>query len=81
MDRERLKTFSEELRETRLLARAAEKHAGAAARQAEAAMIEAKAAGDHARASWEVVITRNQVREEIAYLMLPWWKKLFGATS
>jgi hypothetical protein len=48
------------------MADAASKQAGAAMRKADAA--------------WElVVITRNQVKEELAYMRLPWWKKTFGA--
>ena len=40
----------------------------------------AEAAMKKAEASWElVVITRNQVQEEIAYLKKPIWKKWFGA--
>jgi uncharacterized membrane protein YqiK len=89
MDSDLLKILSEELRETRALARAAEKHADAAMLEAKAAMQEAKASEQQAvaavkkaDASWElVIITRNQVKEELAYLRLPWWKKLFGKTA
>lgn len=40
---------------------------------------EARNAAKKADAAWElVVMTRNEVNENIAYLRLPWWKKLFG---
>jgi hypothetical protein len=41
---------------------------------------QAEAAKKQAEASWElVVITRNQVTEEIAYLKKPFWKKIMGS--
>jgi hypothetical protein len=67
------KILSEELRETRRLANAAEKTAVAAEATAREAMGKADAA-------WEMVmITRNQVKEELDYLKKPLWKKWFGA--
>ena len=71
MDNELIRIFSEELRETKKLVAETKRMADAAAKQADAAMSKADAA-------WElVVITRNQVNEEIAHLKLPWWKKVF----
>jgi hypothetical protein len=47
--------------------------------EAKASERQALAAMKKADASWElVIITRNQVKEELAYLRLPWWKKLLG---
>jgi hypothetical protein len=67
------KILSEELRETRRLANAAEKTAMATEATAREAMGKADAA-------WEMVmITRNQVKEELDYLKKPLWKKWFGA--
>ncbi len=72
MDNELIKIFSEELRETKKLVAETMRMADAATKQADAAMSKADAA-------WElVVITRNQVQEEISHLKLPWWKKVFG---
>ena len=73
--------------ETRRMADAAweevatsKKQADAATKHADAAMRKADAAMGKADAAWElVVITRNQVKEELAYMRLPWWKKMFGA--
>lgn len=72
MDNELIRIFSEELRETKKLVLETRRLADAATKQADAAVQKADAA-------WElVVITRNQVREELAYMRLPWWKKIFG---
>ncbi|MEX2592995.1 MAG: hypothetical protein WD426_09470 [Anditalea sp.] len=72
MDNELIRIFSEELRETKKLVVETSRMADAATKGADAAMKKADAA-------WElVIITRNQVQEEIAYLKLPWWKKVFG---
>lgn len=72
MDNDLLKILSEELRETKRLAIAAEKTASSAEETAKAAMKKADAA-------WElVIITRNQATEELAYLRKPLWKKWFG---
>jgi hypothetical protein len=49
--------------------------ADAVSKQADAAVRKADAAGE------VVVITRNQVKEELAYMKLPWWKKIFGMGS
>lgn len=71
MDNELIRIFSEELRETKKLV-------VETSRMADAAMKEADAAMKKADAAWElVIITRNQVKEEIAYLKLPLWKKIF----
>ena len=73
MDNELIRIFSEELRETKKLVAETRRMADATSRQADAAVQKADAA-------WElVVITRNQVKEELAYMRLPWWKKMFGA--
>jgi hypothetical protein len=54
------------------------KEADAATKKADAAMKKADAAMLKAESAWElVIITRNQVKEEIAYLKLPLWKKFF----
>ena len=72
MDNELIRIFSEELRETKKMVAETRRMADAATKQAEAAMSKADAA-------WKlVVITRNQVKEEIAHLKLPWWKKVLG---
>jgi hypothetical protein len=75
MDSEILRILSEELRETKNLV--------AEARVlSEQAKIEAAAAVKKADAAWElVIITRNQVLEELRYMKLPLWRKLIGATS
>ena len=71
MDSEIIKILSEEVRETRNLVIETRAMAVAAQREADAAM-------KRADASWElVIITRNQVQEELAYLKLPWWRKVF----
>jgi hypothetical protein len=73
-DNELIRIFSEELRETRNLASAAQQHA-------DASMIEARACWAQVDQLRElVIITRNQVTEEIAYMKLPWWKKMVGAS-
>ena len=78
MDNELIRIFSEELRETKKLVAETKRMADAAAKQADAATKQADAAMSKADAAWElVVITRNQVNEEIAHLKLPWWKKVF----
>ena len=75
MANELIKIFSEELRETKKLVAETRRMADAASKQADAAVQKADAA-------WElVVITRNQVKEELAYMKLPWWKKIFGTGS
>ncbi len=67
-----IEVISEDIRETKRLANAAEKTADAAVKMAEAAMKRADAA-------WELVmITRNQAQEEMAYLRRPFWKRWFG---
>ena len=82
MDNELIRIFSEELRETKKMVAETRRMADAAVRQADAATRNAEAAMSKADAAWElVVITRNQVREEIAHLKLPWWKKVFGTMS
>jgi hypothetical protein len=75
MDSELLKIFSEELRETKNLALAAQKHADAAMEQAKASWAQV----DQVREL--VIIIRNQIQEELAYMKLPWWKKLLGSTQ
>ena len=65
MDNELIRIFSEELRETKKLVAETRRLAGAASKQADAAVRKANAA-------WElVVITRNQVQEELTYMKLP----------
>lgn len=82
MDNELIRIFSEELRETKKLVAETRRMADAAMKQAEASTKQADAAMSKADAAWElVVITRNQVKEEIAYLKLPWWKKIFGTRA
>lgn len=86
MDNELIKIFSEGLRETkklvvetRRMADAMWEEVATSKKQADAAMKEAGAAMRKADAAWElVVMTRNQIKEEIAYMKLPWWKKIFG---
>lgn len=65
MDNELIRIFSEELRDTKKLVAETRRLAGAASKQADAAVRKANAA-------WElVVITRNQVQEELTYMKLP----------
>lgn len=65
MDNELIRIFSEELRETKKLVAESRRMADAASKQADAAVRKANAA-------WElVVITRNQVQEELTYMKLP----------
>ena len=72
MDNERIRIFSEGLRKTKKMVVETRRMADAASQQADAA-------GQKADAAWElVVITRHQVKEELAYMKLPWWKKIFG---
>ena len=86
MDNELIRIFSEELRETkkmvvetRRMADAAWEEVATSKKQVDAATKQADAAMRKADAAWElVVITRNQVKEELAYMKLPWWKKIFG---
>jgi len=67
-----IELFSEEARQTKKLANAAEKTALAAEKTADAAMKRADAA-------WEIVmITRNQTQDTLDRLNRPWWKKLLG---
>ena len=75
MGAELLKIFSEELRETKNLVLETR-------RMADAAWEEAKQSKKQSDATWELVImTRNQIQEELKYLKLPWWKKLVGANG
>jgi len=65
VDNELIRIFSEELRETKKLVAESRRMADAASKQADAAVRKANAA-------WElVVITRNQVQEELTYMKLP----------
>ena len=44
-----------------------------------AAQQTAEAAVRKADAAWELVImTRNQIQEDLRYMRLPWWKKLIS---
>ncbi len=72
MDNELLKILSDELRETRNLVMETRRVADAAEKKTDACWAQV----DQLREL--VIITRNQVNEELAYLKLPWWKKLFG---
>ena len=82
MDNDLIRIFSEELRETKKMVAETRRMADSAERRADAAMKQADAAMSKADAAWElVVITRNQVKEEIAHLKLPWWKKIFGTEN
>ena len=79
MNNDLIRIFSEELRETKKLVLETRRLADAAVIKADAATKQADAAVQKADAAWElVVITRNQVQEELAYMKLPWWKKIFG---
>jgi hypothetical protein len=72
MDNDLLKILSEELMETKKLVIEARRIADAAEATARESMGKADAA-------WEMVmITRNQVQVELAYLKKPLWKKWFG---
>ena len=65
MDIELLKILSDELRETRLMVIETRRTADAAQRRADA--------------SWEfVIMTKNQLEEQLRILKLPWWRKLMG---
>jgi predicted nucleic acid-binding Zn-ribbon protein len=82
MDSELLKILSEEIRETRNLTIETRKQVEETKRLADKAEKQADAAMKKADAAWElVVMTRNQIKEELAYMRLPWWKKLVGSTS
>lgn len=89
MDSELLRTLSEEIRETRNLiietikqTEETRKQTDEIRKQVELAKIEASASVKKADAAWELVImTRNQIKEELAYMRLPWWKKLVGANA
>ena len=75
MDADLLKTLSEGLIETKNLVLETR-------RMADAAWEEAKQSKKQSDATWELVImTRNQIQEELKYLKLPWWKKLVGANG
>jgi hypothetical protein len=75
MGQEILKILSEELGETKNLVVETRRMADAAEKKADAAMKEALAAEKKSDAAWElVVMTRNQIQEEMRYLRLPWWK-------
>jgi hypothetical protein len=79
MDDDILKILSEELRETKKLVIQATRTADAAEKTAMAAEATAREAMGKADAAWEMVmITRNQVKEELDYLKKPLWKKWFG---
>ena len=84
MDSRIIELLSDEIRETRNLTIAVREQTEKQVKElhtiADAAMRKAEAAMKKAEASWElVVITRNQVKEEIAYLKKPIWKKWLGA--
>ncbi len=67
-----IEVISEDLRETKRLANAAEKTADAAMKRADAAW----ASVDQLKEL--VIMTRNQYQEEMAYLRRPFWKRWFG---
>lgn len=74
-----IELLSEEARQTKKLANAAEKTALAAEKTAEAAAKTADAAMKRADAAWEIVmINRNQTQDTLDRLNRPWWKKLLG---
>ena len=80
MDNELIRIFSEELRETKKMVVETRRMADAMWEEVATSKKQADAAMRKADAAWElVVITRNQVKEELAYMKLPWWKKVFGA--
>jgi len=59
---------------------AAQKTADAAQKTADAAMKQANACWSKAESAWELVImTRNQVQEDLRKVKLPWWRKLLDA--
>jgi hypothetical protein len=73
MDQELLRIFSEELRETR-------KMASETKRLADAAMKQANASWSKAESAWEMVImTRNQIQEDLRKVKLPWWRRFLDA--
>ena len=75
MDSELLKILSDGLRETKMLVIETRRMAD----ETRSMAIDARRKAD---AAWElVVITRNQVKEELHYLKLPWWKKLSGKAA
>lgn len=72
----------EEVRQNARQVEAVGKQAEAAGKQAEAAGRQAEAANKKADAAWElVVMTRNQIQEELRYMRMPWWKKIFPMNS
>jgi hypothetical protein len=82
MDADLLKILSEELRETRNMVLETRRMADEAQRKADAAQQTANASVRKADAAWEfVIMTRNQIQEELRYMKLPWWKKLVGKAA
>lgn len=82
MDNDILRILSEELRETKNLVKETRQIAVETRNMAIAAESSASEAKRQADAAWElVIITRNQVQQELAHLKLPWWKKLFGQAA
>lgn len=75
MDAELLKILSEELRETKNMVIETR-------RMADAAMKQANASWSKAESAWEfVIMTRNQIQEDLQKVKLPWWRKLLGNTA
>lgn len=82
MDADLFKILSEELRETKNFVLETRRMADAAWEEATQSKKQSAASEKKADAAWElVIITRNQIQEELKYLKLPWWKKLVGANG
>lgn len=107
MDSDLLKILSEELRETRNLAVAAQQKADAAWAQVEINRAQMELNREQVELNREqveinreyigvtaanlvaqtndlrelIIITRNQIKDDLAELRRPWWKKLFGVPA
>ena len=79
-DRKIIEILSDLIRETQVETKAIREETAAIKEETVAIKTLAFEAGRKADAAWELVIlTRNQVTEQIADLRKPWWKKLVGA--
>ncbi len=74
-----LDALNDEVRDIRELTIQVRKETEEVRKSTEAIKEETKETRRKADAAWElVVMTREQMKEELAYLMKPLWKKWFG---
>ncbi len=74
-----LDALNDEVRDIRALTIAVQKETERIEKETEAIKEETKETRRKADAAWElVVMTREQMKEELAYLKKPLWKKWFG---